>query len=144
MLDQLMKKLYFLIFLLLTGAAIYLMKNFLLAHAFDVSGEITVTGGISDNDFKRNNMLFIIAKNEKDVPLAVKEIINPVFPLKFRLNKKDIILGDLLTADLKLECVLNRSGNLGKMSPGDIYSSAPVKTLLFSKDVRLVLDSVYR
>lgn len=139
-----MKKLYLLIFLVLTALALYFMKNFILSSAFDVSGEIAVTAGISDNDFKRNNMLFIIVKNEKDVPLAVKEIINPVFPLKFRLNKKDMILGDLVTARLKLECVLNRSGNIGKMSPGDIYSSDPVKTLLFSKDVKLVLDSVYK
>jgi len=139
-----MKRLYLLFFLLLSALTLYFLKDPLLASAFDVSGEIGMPEHISKNYFKPNNMLFIIVKNEKDVPVAVKEVINPIFPLKFTLTKKDIILQGLITARIKIGCVLNRSGNVGKMSPGDVYSSAPVKTFLFSKNIFLTLDSVYK
>ncbi len=72
---------------------------------------------------------------------AIKEIINPSFPLNFSINRKNVIYPYLSTFNIKLQCTLNTHGEVGKIKTGDIYSEL-YKTNIFFKNVKINLDKI--
>ncbi len=70
-----------------------------------------------------NNTCSIIVKNEADVPVAIKRVINPQFPMEFTITKADLLVGELI-GDVKLEVQINDHGNLGVLKAGDIFGNA--------------------
>jgi len=116
-------------------------KSLILKQIFNISGEISIV--TKNYNFKYNNTLFIIVKNSKDIPIAIKKVINPTFPLKFNIKKENIIYPNLLTYNLKVESILNSHGEIGKLKKGDFYSSIPQYSFIFSKNIKINIDSQY-
>jgi hypothetical protein len=85
--------------------------------------------------------LFIIARPASGgMPVAVKRIPEPVFPVAFSLTMADSMAGgDYYGGDLTIIARLDADGSAGPVQPGDIESSAPLKAGE-DRHVRLVLS----
>lgn len=137
-----MKKTLLLLFL--AGFAVFsarLIYPFALKSAFSVSGTAGIAPALADRARRANTMLFLVAKNEGGVPVAVKKMINPAFPQRFQMGPSDLVLPDVLTKKLYLEAFLNSHGELGAFRSGDLKGLAKEPFFIYSKNVRILVDT---
>ncbi len=137
-----MKKLLLLLFILaglLTSA--YFIYPFALRSVFLIRGTAEITFELAEKAAKPNTMFFLVARNEGGVPVAVKKIINPVFPLDFQMIPSDLIMPDILTKKVYLEAFINSHGKLGIFKNGDLKGSIKSPLFIFSKNNRIIIDT---
>ncbi|OGR80218.1 MAG: hypothetical protein A2X32_06135 [Elusimicrobia bacterium GWC2_64_44] len=136
------KRWYWLAFL---AAAVFLAWRFgyqaALRYFFRVSGTVSVAQELLPAVPGANSMLFVVARNDRGVPVAVQKIINPVFPAGFELAAPGLIMPDLLTRRVYLEALLNTHGQLGVFRRGDLKGELSGRVDFISKGVELRLDS---
>ncbi|MFA5161498.1 MAG: hypothetical protein WC421_04555 [Elusimicrobiales bacterium] len=101
-----------------------------MRSAFCISGEVNVSRRLAKLTRAPNTMCYLILKNQGDVPVAIKQFVNPVFPLKFRLTAGDLLLADSWRDPLNLEVRINDHGYIGELQAGDIFAK-------YDKPVRL-------
>lgn len=106
---------------------------------FNISGTVTVPERLARQAESANNSCAIIVKNEADVPVAIKRVVNPKFPLEFTMGEKDL-LAESLDGSLKLEVQINNHGQLGLIKKGDIFGSAEGMIKPTSKDILVQAD----
>lgn len=111
-----------------------------LRYFFRVSGTVSVAQELLPDLPGANSMLFVVARNEGGVPVAVKKIINPVFPARFDMSPSNLIMPDLLTRRLYFEALLNTHGQLGAPRKGDLKGELRGQVYFRSKGVALELD----
>ena len=87
---------------------------------FAISGTVTVPERLIEMAQADNNSCAIIVKNEADVPVAIKRVVNPKFPLEFTLGEEDLLTGTV-EGNLKMEVQINSHGQLGLIKQGDIF-----------------------
>ena len=98
-----MKKILFIIiFVAISYASSVVLYPHVLKKLFNVSGTISIA---KKHKKKPNAMLFIVLKNKGNIPVAIKKVINPSFPLDFNLNVNDLIMPDLLSKKLYIEAI---------------------------------------
>ena len=133
--------------ILLAGAG-FLAWNFAypaaLKYFFRVTGTIGIRANLAPAMPGPNSMLFLVAQNEGGVPVAVKKVINPVFPLKFEMTPSNLIMPDLLTGRLYLQAQLNTHGQIGEFRRGDMKGERAGSVPVISKGVDIVLDTTGR
>ncbi|HAT72360.1 MAG TPA: hypothetical protein DCS63_06045 [Elusimicrobia bacterium] len=112
-----------------------------LRYFFRASGTVSLAAGLTASLPGPNSMLFLVARNDGGVPVAVKKIINPVFPVKFEMTSANLIMPDLLTRKLYLEALLNTHGQLGAVRRGDLKGDLPVRVSIMSKGLDIILDT---
>lgn len=131
-------------FIVLTlGFGTYLYHN---SHAtenqkFMLSGRVEVVNRLLKNAQANNVACSIIAKNEADVPIAIKRVINPTFPLDFEITKEDLLI-DSYEGKIKMEVQINSHGSLGVLKSGDIFGSGVQEYSSGSKDILVVADKM--
>ena len=137
-----MKKRYllFLFFCAFLTAA-YFVYPFALRVFFLVKGTAQITSEFAERAARPNTMLFLVARNEGGVPVAVKKILNPVFPVDFQMTPSDLILPDVLTKKVYLEAFLNSHGELGVFRSGDLKGLAKGPFFIYSKKVHILIDT---
>jgi len=133
------KPLLLLFLIALPAAAGYLLYPFALRAFFLVKGTAAIDPEFAERAARPNTMLFLVARNEGGVPVAVKKIINPVFPLDFQMTPSDIILPDVLTKKIYLEAFLNSHGELGEPRRGDLTGSVKKPVFIVSKGNSLTI-----
>ena len=89
---------------------------------FNLTGTVNVPERLLQLAQADNNACAIIVKNEADVPVAIKRVVNPKFPLEFSLGEEDL-LTESVEGDLKLEVQINSHGKLGIIKEGDVFGS---------------------
>ena len=119
-----MKKiLAFLLAVICAGACYYYCKHLPVQEGrFSLAGTVTVPERLLPLAQADNNSCAIIVKNEADVPVAIKRVVNPRFPLSFELGEEDL-LTESMGKDLKLEVQINSHGQLGIIKEGDVFGS---------------------
>lgn len=110
-------------------------------EGFNLAGTVEVAPRLLKAAQANNVSCSIIVKNEADVPVAIKRIINPQFPLKFALDKKDLLI-EGYQGSLKMEVQINSHGKLGVLQSGDIFSEQKDTYLSGQKDIVLVADKM--
>jgi hypothetical protein len=110
-------------------------------NKFSLSGQVQVASRLIKNAQANNVACAVIAKNEADVPIAIKRIINPQFPVQFNLSKEDLLL-DSYEGNLKLEVQINSHGKLGVLERGDIFGAADGYFTSGQKDIVLYADKM--
>ncbi|WP_428897509.1 hypothetical protein Dip518_001300 [Parelusimicrobium proximum] len=90
---------------------------------FAITGEVQVPERLKKSAEGTNNTCSIIVKNEADVPVAIKRVINPTFPLAFNISKEDFFVPEW-EGKIKIDVEINNHGNLGVFKAGDIFGSA--------------------
>ena len=133
---------------LLTAVALASMAVCVLCAArkvnegrFNVTGTVTVPERLAKVAEADNNSCAIIVKNAADVPVAIKRIVNPKFPLAFALGEEDLLALDV-EGDLKLEVQINNHGKLGVIKEGDIFGSADTVIKPHAKDILVQADKM--
>ena len=133
------------LYLFLCGAALFALTRFgclyFIRLAFNLRGQVEITERLAEAAARPNAMLFMVARNKAGVPVAVKKIINPVFPLNFRITSANLIMPELLTKSLFLEAFLNNHGELGVFRPGDVKGGIKRPVLFREKEIELILDT---
>lgn len=115
-----------------------------LKYFFRVSGIVGVAPDLVQGLPGANSMLFIVARNESGVPVAVKKIINPVFPAKFEMTSSNLIMPDLLTRRIYLDALLNTHGQLGVLRRGDLKGARQDRVNFVSKGLEIKLDAAQK
>lgn len=110
-----------------------------LRYFFRVSGTVALRPGAVP-PLPANTMLFVVASNESGVPVAVKKVINPVFPMRFEISKSNLIMPDLLTRRVTVEAFLNRHGRLGIVEKGDLKGGSGAPVAVRAKKVDILLS----
>ena len=112
-----------------------------LKYFFRVSGTVSVAPELLQGLPGANSMLFVVARNEGGVPVAVKKIISPVFPAKFEMTSSNLIMPDLLTRRIYLDALLNTHGQLGVLRRGDLKGARQDRVNFVSKGLEITLDT---
>jgi len=137
-----MKKTLFLLFFLgFFVLSAYLLYPFALRAFFLIKGTAEITSDLAERAARPNTMLFLVARNEGGVPVAVKKIINPVFPLEFQITPSDLILPDVLTKKVYLEAFVNNHGELGVFRNGDLKGSVKSPLFVFGRKTIITIDT---
>lgn len=118
-----MKKILIIIALVSVTTCVFCAARKVREGRFNVTGTVTVPQRLAKVAEADNNSCAIIVKNAADVPVAIKRVVNPKFPLEFKLGEDDL-LAATLEGDLKLEVQINNHGKLGVVKEGDIFGSA--------------------
>lgn len=108
---------------------------------FRITGTIEVPERLVSVAEMDNNSCAIIVKNTADVPVAIKRVVNPKFPLNFQLEEEDLLATNV-EGDLKLEVQINSHGKLGVIKEGDIFGSAAGLIRSNSKEVLVQADKM--
>lgn len=133
------------LWLLFLSAAVFAVWKFgypaALKYFFRAAGTVSVGESLLGSLPGANSMLFVVARNDGGVPVAVKKIINPVFPVKFEMTAANLIMPDLLTSKLYLEALLNTHGQLGVVRKGDLRGELSGRVAIISKGLAITLDT---
>ncbi|MGC8867307.1 MAG: hypothetical protein ACP5IO_03660 [Elusimicrobiales bacterium] len=92
------------------------------------------------SEIRPNAMLYITLHNSYGIIFAVKEVINPVFPLEFKITRKNILYPHIVTPRCKIKAFLTYDGDINDIKSGDIYSK-PYELYLINMSVRIKLDT---
>ena len=131
-----MKKILAFILAVICAGVCYYYCNHLPAQQgrFDLAGTVTVPERLLPLAQADNNSCAIIVKNEADVPVAIKRVVNPKFPLPFALGEEDL-LTENVGNELKLEVQINSHGQLGIIKEGDVFGSVDGFITANAKDI---------
>ena len=110
-------------------------------EGFNLAGKVEVSPRLLKSAQANNVSCSIIVKNEADVPVAIKRIINPEFPLEFSMDNKDLLI-EGYQGNLKVEVQINSHGKLGVLQSGDIFSEETKTYVSGQKDIVLVADKM--
>jgi hypothetical protein len=111
------------------------------AKGFSLSGKVEVADRLLKTAEATNVSCAIVVKNEADVPIAIKRVVNPKFPMQFNMDKSDLLI-DSYNGNIKLEVQINSHGNLGVLRRGDIFGEAEGVYTSGQKDILLVADKM--
>ncbi len=110
-------------------------------EGFNLAGKVEVAPRLLKSAQANNISCSIIVKNEADVPVAIKRIINPQFPLDFSMDNKDLLI-EGYQGNLKVEVQINSHGKLGVLQSGDIFSEETKTYVSGQKDIVVVADKM--
>ncbi len=136
-----MKKILTVVALLSVVACVFCIARKVNEGRFNISGTVTVPERLAKVAQADNNSCAIIVKNAADVPVAIKRVVNPKFPLEFKLGEDDLLATDV-AGDLKLEVQINNHGKLGVIKEGDIFGSASEMIKPNAKNVLVQADKM--
>jgi hypothetical protein len=134
---------YFAIFIITAALAAggYIVKTSKKEAPFLISGRVEVADRLLKQATAANVSCSIIAKNEADVPVAIKRVVNPSFPMAFLIDKNDLLI-DSFAGNIKLEVQINAHGNLGILKAGDIFGTDEKFYTAGRKDIVLIADKM--
>jgi len=108
---------------------------------FRLSGTVTVASILQHRLPQGNCVLFIVAKNQGDVPVAVQRIVNPQFPVKFSLGPDDLIIPDPpADTPLRIQVQMNSHGAVGTAKRGDLEGTHPNMAYPGDRRIHIVID----
>ncbi len=110
-------------------------------NAFTLRGSITAPPRLQKRAEKPNSVLMIVATNSAGVPVAVKRIINPRFPLHYTMNENDLLLpGPIWQGPLTVTVHVNKHGRLGIQRKRDLRGYHRGTARSGDRSVDIVID----
>lgn len=109
--------------------------------AFSLRGSITAPPRLQKRAEKPNSVLMVVAANSAGVPVAVKRIINPRFPLHYSMNENDLLLpGPIWRGPLNVTVYVNKHGRLGIQKKRDLRGYHRGTARSGDRNVNIVID----
>ena len=136
-----MKKILFIVALVSVVAFAFCTARKVHEARFSITGTVEVPQRLTQVAEADNNSCAIIVKNAADVPVAIKRVVNPKFPLAFELGEDDL-LASSVDGELKLEVQINSHGKLGVIKEGDIFGTLEIPIQPNSKDLVVQADKM--
>jgi len=107
-----------------------------MAMAQTISGEVSIKGEVP------KGVLYIFAKKfggKMPMPLAVKKINNPKFPVKFELGQKDAMMKEIpFQGPFSITARISPSGSA--MDKSGVESTTIKEVELGQKDIKIILS----
>ena len=122
-------------------ACVFCLARTVQEGRFNSSGTVNVPERLVKIAQADNNSCSIIVKNEADVPVAIKRVVNPKFPLNFHMGEEDLLAPEL-EGNLKLEVQINNHGQLGVLREGDIFGSSQEMIKRNAKNIMVQADKM--
>ena len=107
-----MKKILTVVALLSVVVCVVCLARSVNEGRFNVTGTVTVPERLAKVAEADNNSCAIIVKNAADVPVAIKRVVNPKFPLEFKLGEDDLLASDV-AGGLKLGGQIKKQREMG-------------------------------
>lgn len=124
-------------------AALSLAGCEILTPNFKLSGEVGIAPALASRAARQNSVLFVVARNDGGVPLAVHRIVNPEFPARFDMGPQDLLVPGIRRQEsLHLSVELNSHGNLGQPRSGDLAGRLEQTVRPGARGVRLRLETL--
>ncbi len=136
-----MKKVLLLIAVVSVVACVFCAMRKVQEARFYIAGTVEVPERLIKVAQADNNSCAIIVKNAADVPVAIKRIVNPKFPLAFEMTEEDL-LASSVEGNLRVEVQINNHGKLGVIKEGDIFGSLSDPIKPNSKDILVQADKM--
>jgi hypothetical protein len=115
----------------------------ILTPDFKLGGEVDIAPALAARAPKTNAVLFVVARNEGGVPLAVHRIVNPDFPAPFSMGPQDLLVPGIRRQEpLRVSVEMNTHGNLGQHKPGDLAGKLASSVRPGTRGLRLVLETI--
>ena len=133
-----MKKIIYILVIVLIIIIVQKYRFSIYSNIIYINGDIEIIEELK-KDIKPGTMLYIILQNEKNTTFAISEIINPVFPIRFKITRKNVLYPDISTLRIKAYATLNRHGEVGNIKSGDMFSQTS-KTYIISNGLKLRID----
>ncbi|MBI4537456.1 MAG: hypothetical protein HY712_05815 [candidate division NC10 bacterium] len=87
--------------------------------------------------------LFIIVRDAAGSLVAVRRVLEPQFPLRYRIGPEDaMISGTLLQGSVQVSARLSQSGRAGPAEPGDLEGEHPARVQAGEGQVDITLSRV--
>ncbi len=113
------------------------------SRGMKISGEITVAAPLVSRLPRDNSTLFIVVTNLGGVPVAVKRIVNPRFPVRYQMTDQDLVVPGTHPEDpLTIEVEMNSHGNVGAPVKGDLAGVYPDAISSRQSRVHLLVDRI--
>lgn len=125
------------------AAALLLAGCEILTPDFKLSGEVDIAPALASRAAKTNATLYIVARSEGGVPLAVHRIVNPEFPATFAMGPQDLLVPGIRRQEpLHLSVEMNAHGNLGQPKPGDLAGKLTAPVRPGARGVHLTVETI--
>ncbi len=134
-----MKPIFFLIVVASLLFCGYAYQRTVSEGSFNISGTVVVPDHLIAAAQSNNNACAIIVKNQVNIPIAIKRIIDPTFPLEFSLDREDLLTGNI-KGPLTIEVQINKHGQLGVIKQGDIFGSYSQPIQPTTKSIIILAD----
>ena len=110
---------------------------------FRLAGTVTLTSSLISRAPKDNSVLFVVVKNRGGVPVALKRIVNPHFPVRFALDAADLLVPELRdSGGLLVDVHMNTHGSVGSIRAGDLLGAHPDPVQPGDRRVHIVIDRI--
>ena len=107
------------------------------------AGRIALGPEQSGRDFS-GYTVYVIARltNRRGPPLAVSRYAAGKFPIDFRLDESNIMMGDMPSAGemITVEARLDKDGDVGSKDPGDVYGILYAPVAAGSNNISVVMN----
>ncbi len=104
-----------------------------------ITGAVTVAPELAGRA-SRTHVLFIIARKGAGPPFAVKRIVDPAFPLAYRIGPEDVMMtGAPFEGEVSVGARLSAAGNAGPAQPGDLEGEHPGRVAVGAHGVDIVI-----
>lgn len=125
------------------SAAALLAGCEILTPNFKLTGEVDVAPALAARAPKTNAVLFVVARNDGGVPLAVHRIVNPDFPAVFDMGPQDLLVPGIRRQEpLHVSVEMNTHGHLGQPRAGDLAGTLPGTVRPGTRGLKLRLETV--
>lgn len=115
----------------------------ILTPNFRLSGTVELAPALASRAAHENAVLFVVARNDGGVPLAVHRIVNPEFPASFDMGPQDLLVPGIRRQEpLHISVEFNTHGNLGQPRPGDLSGRLDQTVRPGTRGVNLRLETI--
>ncbi len=107
-----------------------------------IAGQVSVSPELAGR-IGAAHILFIIARRGPGLPFAVRRIVDPRFPLHYRLGPEDAMMaGAPFTGEVTVVARLSVAGGAGPAQPGDMEGEHPGKVTVGVQDADIVINRI--
>ena len=88
-------------------------------------------------------VLFIVARKGAGPPFAVTRIVDPTFPLTYRIGQEDVMTaGTPFEGEVSVSARLSATGSAGPAQPGDLEGEHPGRVKIGAQGVDILISRV--
>ncbi len=137
-----MKKILAILLISVLAVFVYLAYPFFLRRAFNISGNVYLPPSLIRKASYPNTLLFLTVENSAGIPVAVKRVVNPVFPFHFHITSDNLILPDPppWQEKLRVQAHINRHGQVGQLNRGDMLGYCKNTAYILASGLSIMID----
>lgn len=106
-----------------------------------ITGTVNIDPALLGRAQQPGAVLFVVARNQGGVPVAVREIVNPQFPCRFTLGPEDLVLPDAWNGEMRVTAQLASRLGADGLPVAEVEGAHPVSVTPGSEPVRVYIGA---